>query len=445
VRIALLFLWVWVSPLFAVLPLPYPLEPLVDVPEVVGPRDAKTVKAYSDLQIEGQRREMELPHFENPTGTLGFTEGESFHVPADMRERVEFWKKIFSEYNSNQAVLHDSDIPEVIYGVVDIREFNENESLTPRRRARAINKRLKVEKRIIEAKLARLHAKQNNPLETPVELLTLSKMFDSQKDNPRRFQQARRRIRAQTGQRDRVVQGFLYGGRYFTRMMEIFEKERLPKELTRLPLVESSFNLNARSKVGASGVWQFMRGTGKRFLRIDRSVDERNDPLLATQAAAGLLRQNFDALGSWPLAVTAYNHGRNGIARAVQKLGTTNLAEIIQRYKSRTFGFASSNFYAELLAMIELEREYRKHFGKLMVDPPLQFAELKLGGDVEFDELAEACGVAEKELAALNPALTDWVISGKGRVPRGYSVKVPPTQVAKCKSGYRNVTEYATE
>ena len=89
----------------------------------------------------------------------------------------------------------------------------------------------------------------------------------------------------------------------------------LPTELAALPHVESSFNTYAYSKVGAAGMWQFMRGTGRRFLRIDAAVDERLDPYRSTEAAASFLEQNYIVLGSWPLALTAYNHGAGGMKR----------------------------------------------------------------------------------------------------------------------------------
>jgi len=220
--------------------------------------------------------------------------------------------------------------------------------------------------------------------------------------------------------------------------MDIFQQKGVPKELTRLPLVESAFNLSARSKVGASGIWQFMRSTGKLFLRIDKSVDERNDPITAAWAASELLRRNFERLKSWPLAITAYNHGPEGMARAVETLGTRDLAQIIKRYKGRTFGFASSNFYCEFLAILELERDYRRHFGKLLVDAPISFEEFLVGDNVKFEDLADACRMSEEQLASWNPALTDWVVSGKGHVPQGYRLKVPPGKMESCRSGMRN-------
>ena len=144
-----------------------------------------------------------------------------------------------------------------------------------------------------------------------------------------------------------------------------FTKMGLPRELAALPHVESSFNTYAYSKVGAAGMWQFMRGTGRRFLRIDAAVDERLDPYRSTEAAASFLEQNYIVLGSWPLALTAYNHGPGGMKRAQEQLGTSDIVTIVRKYNSRSFGFASRNFYVAFLAALEIDSDPDKFFGSI--------------------------------------------------------------------------------
>lgn len=440
-KAGLLILFLYPMSLLAILPLPYPVEPWAGKESGLEEpaRDPKSVQGYHELFSAGQLREMELPSFDNPPDTLGYKRDETFTVPAELKSRVEFWKKIYSEYTTSQAVMHDSEYPDIVYGVIDISKFEKDPSLVYRKKQKLIHRLLKNEKDKIVSALMSLHVLRNNPLKIPIESFAIFKKFAGIRDDDK-FLTATQRVRAQRGQRDRVVEGFLHGGRYFKKMMEIFERKRIPKELTRLPIVESSFNLAARSKVGASGVWQFMRSTGKRYLQIDRAVDERNDPIAATHAAADLLRHNYEALGSWPLAITAYNHGKEGMAKAVRVLASTDLHHIIRRYKSKTFGFASSNFFSEFLAILEVEREYRKYFGKLMVDSPIQYEELPLTRDVSFSDIADACMISEKDLAILNPALTDSVLSNRVPVPRGYFLNIPPDREGKCKSGFRNVS-----
>ena len=425
-----------------ILPLPYPLENS-DEELIVNhhpiSRDPKSIEGYFELYSAGQLWEMELPSFDNQGSAIGYVPEETFRVNSDMRDRVEFWKKIYSEYTSSQAVLQDADYPELSYIVLDISRFTNHSSIPYRKRMKAMDNFFKEEKEKIIRRLTQIHYHHGSPDKMPVELYTLFKKFEHIHDR-NKFLLACGRIRAQVGQRDHIVKGFLYGGRYFNQMTEIFAKKRVPKELTRLPLVESAFNLSARSKVGASGIWQFMRSTGKRYLRINRSIDERNDPISATWAAADLLKQNYETLHSWPLAVTAYNHGREGVARAVRSVGSSNLKDIINNYKASTFGFASSNFYAEFLAILEVEREYRRHFGKLMVDPPISYHEVTVIDDTRFNELVEGCQLQSRELATYNPALTDWVTSGRGFVPQGFRLRVPIENKDKCRGSRRVIS-----
>ena len=103
-------------------------------------------------------------------------------------------------------------------------------------------------------------------------------------------------------------------------------------------------------------MWQIMPATGRLYLRVNRNVDERLNVRAATLAAAQILRDNYEKLGTWPLAITAYNHGANGMRRAVDTVGTTDFGVIVQRYRGPLFGFASQNFYAEFLAALECRR-----------------------------------------------------------------------------------------
>jgi membrane-bound lytic murein transglycosylase D len=136
------------------------------------------------------------------------------------------------------------------------------------------------------------------------------------------------------------------------RILPILRRHNVPEELAALPLVESSFNPHARSKAGAVGLWQFIRATGKNYLSITRQRDDRRDPIRATEAAARLLKHNYEALGSWPLAIMAYNHGKEGIQAARTAVGRSAVEVIIAQYDGPRFGFASRNFYPEFLAAL---------------------------------------------------------------------------------------------
>src|SRR5690606_31302286 len=115
-------------------------------------------------------------------------------------------------------------------------------------------------------------------------------------------------------QSDRFREGLVRSGAYRDHIESVIAARGLPPELVILPHVESSFHPGAFSSVAASGMWQFMRETAQRFMRVDLVVDERLDPWVATEGAMELLEYNYGRLGTWPLALTAYNHGTNGMA-----------------------------------------------------------------------------------------------------------------------------------
>src|SRR5438477_234752 len=105
-----------------------------------------------------------------------------------------------------------------------------------------------------------------------------------------------------------------------------------------------------------------------RLHSLGGAVDGRRDPIFSTRAAARFLDEMHDSLGAWPLAITAYNHGPEGVARAVGQCGTRDIATIVRDYHGSAFGFASRNFYAEFLAALDVERNYREYFGNMPVE-----------------------------------------------------------------------------
>ena len=171
---------------------------------------------------------------------------------------------------------------------------------------------------------------------------------------PETLRRAAENIRVQQGLREKVDEGLHRASKLLPRILTILRQHQVPAELAALPLVESTFNPAAYSKAGAAGLWQFIRSTGKQYSLISRKRDDRRDPVRATEAAARLLRDNYQALGSWPLAIVAYNHGHAGIRAASTLVGSTAIEDIVARYNGPRFGFASKNFYAEFLAALDV-------------------------------------------------------------------------------------------
>lgn len=348
-------------------------------------------KAHASLSGEGEK--------EKNTGT--------FKVPAGLQSKVDFWKKIYSEYTTSQVIIHDDENLDIIYEVLDFKR------MSPRSGEFAV-KKAKDKYRNILIRLAGLNG-QGNLSQEEARVKNLAKED---------FYRASGRVRGQLGQADRFREGIVRSGRYMAQMREIFNQYGLPLELTALPHVESSFQIGAYSKSGAAGIWQFMHSTGKIFMTINYEIDERRDPLIATKAAARLLKQNYEEIGSWPLAVTAYNHGLNGMKRAKAQFGD-DIVKIIEKYSSRAFGFASQNFFCEFLAALEVSKNKDKYFPGLKMDPPFVCDILPLAHYYDFKYLANHLGLSPEELASLNPGLRLPVVQGEKRVPIGTLLKVP--------------------
>ena len=205
----------------------------------------------------------------------------------------------------------------------------------------------------------------------------------------------------------------------------------LPEELSALPHVESSFNPKAYSRVGASGLWQFTRATGRRFMRVDYVVDERMDPFAATLAAAKLLQHNRQLTGSWPLSLTAYNHGAASIRRATRSLGTKDISTIVREYRGRAFGFASRNFYVAFLAALAIDRSPEKYFGDFEPVKATPYELVTLGEFFTASSVVDALGLSSSVLRQHNPALLEPVWNGSKRMPADYTLRVPSNLLAK--------------
>lgn len=222
-------------------------------------------------------------------------------------------------------------------------------------------------------------------------------------------------------------------------MKKIFRAEGLPVELAYLPLVESSFNIRARSGVGALGMWQFMPETGKKFLRIDGNIDERRDPFESTKAAARLLKENYRLLGTWPLAITAYNHGTDGMFRGMKAVESDDIVDLIRGYQSPTFGFASKNFYAEFLAVVELATNKDVYFPFLRSHSPVTLREVATTRQMPLRSVLKPAAIAPSDFFEWNPALD----SSATLLPAGYRIKLPPDKIDDFVAAERRVATTA--
>ena len=352
-------------------------------------------------------------------------------VPRGLVPQVEFWKKIFATYSTRQVVIHDTLYLDRIYEVLDFQDMADG-GADDNEIAAYAQERARSEKERIRAILIRLHQLGPDPRTLSAEERRIWALF-ADVNTPSKFLQAadEDRIRSQAGLRERFATGVQVSRRYLPEMEAIFRRAGLPIELTRLPLVESSFNVRAYSKAGAAGIWQFMPSTARSYMRVNRHVDERRDPIISTRAAAAYLRESYDLLGTWPLAITAYNHGQAGVANAVATVGSSDLMRIIREYDGPAFKFASRNFYAEFIAALEIEQNFSKYFGDLYPVRPPSTDRIIVPASLSLRTLARASNADVETLVELNPALAREVVVGRQRVPKGYELRVPEGTAAR--------------
>lgn len=379
--------------------------------------DSEAVAAPPVLEPQMLKaREWMGPNYSNQEAALGYSP-ETFSVPKGFEQRVDFWKFIYTKVTTSQGVLHDADNLNIIYETID---FGDVEN----RKAR--QKLIKEKKAELKARLLKLE-KVKDPSSLEGIDLQIWKSFESVNE-PNKFSRASMngRLRFQLGQSDRFKLGVYYSGRYLKKMETIFREEGLPIELTRLPFVESSFNLQARSKVGASGIWQFMRGTGRLYkLKMTGHLDERNDPLRATRASAKLLKDNFNLLGTWPLALTGYNHGPSGVRRLSQKHQTKDIVELVKNGKSRRFGFASENFYACFLAALQVEKDAKTYWPDVQWSEELNYVEVELPKAVSFGFILNFFGGNQDLADIYNPHYSWRIKRGFSNFSSGFKIKIP--------------------
>lgn len=356
----------------------------------------------------------------------------AFSIPEGMQDRVSFWIGVYSRYNSADKIIHHLDYPWIQFEVFSVSSILAEPArfkwTNPEKAEKATSQRL----RYIQGKLRNLakKIKGNSKLDSLVLDVEEERYLSVLKELPgsvvSNLRIAAERIRVQTGQSDFFKKGLATAYRYFPYMEEIFAHYGLPVELSRLPLVESSFNWTAVSKVGAGGLWQFMNHTGDKYLTINSYIDERQSPIKSTEAAAKLLRENFRIMeGSWPLAVTAWNHGPTGLRKAVKELRTNELGTIIDNFSHRSFSFASENFYAEFLAALFVEKYSSELFGEFNREPSRAFEPYQLTKRISPSQLFKSGGLSEKEFIEMNPDLT-LAVRRNLTLPRGLIVLIPP-------------------
>lgn len=210
-------------------------------------------------------------------------------------------------------------------------------------------------------------------------------------------------------------------GRYRDMIVRELRAANLPTGLLYVAMIESAYDPHNYSRVGASGLWQFMPGAGRVYgLTVNRWVDERNDPVRATRAAVLYFKDLYQRFGDWDLALAAYNGGYGAVLHAMAKYNTNDFWELIRYENSLPWG---STLYVPKALAAAIVGENRALFGfdEVKPEPPVAWATVEVPRSISLKIIARAAGVTEEEIHYLNPQLR------RNRTPPGkpYQIRVP--------------------
>jgi membrane-bound lytic murein transglycosylase D len=349
-----------------------------------------------------------------------------FPMPPEISRKVEFWEKIFLKYPSTSTVIHDMNHAELIIDVIDFELVARKKNI----KAVSWGTRQKItdayEERY-ELALKRFHKLGKDALKYGA---IEKRVWDVYSRSPLAIEELLRgqsNIRTQGGLSEVFYKAAYRAEFYLPYMEHIFESHGLPPVLTRLPFVESMFNLNAKSKQGALGIWQFMQTTAKKFLKVGRLIDERRSPFKATKAAAEYLKEAHQQIGAWPLTITSYNFGVNGMLRAINSLETRDIETIVTKYKSPSFQYASKNFYSEFLAAVLVYNHLIAQGRITAAAGSSRIQSFTLTQKLSVWELIRSAEISEETFRKYNPCVKEVAYTRfqKEKLPVPYEIFLP--------------------
>jgi membrane-bound lytic murein transglycosylase D len=386
--------------------------------------------------LEQPKPEIPLRTTEQILNDIDNRVSDEFTIPEALKPRVSFWFDIYTKYGFEHRVIHHSDYPWWVIEVVDVSDILEAPSralwLNHERAEKEASKRLKFHREAFRKLALKVKKHQDLNDEESQMLEKVQELPGSLRTNLAKLSS---RLRIQTGQKDFFTDGLKKSTKYLDFMEKIFENQGLPRQLTRLPLVESSFNLEAGSKVGALGIWQLMPNVSRKFIMVSDRIDERKSPYKSTYVAAWLFKENVKILkGSWPLVVTAYNHGPGGMRAATKKLNTDDFSVIIEKHKSKSFGFASENFYCSFLAALHAQSYAKEIFGGDLGGDLAHVEYMQIPRNMKIRQLAGLSQLSQEDFLSYNPDLKK-AFKANTLLPRGFIIFLPSDQINIVKEG----------
>lgn len=299
-------------------------------------------------------------YVDDPEGKLS----KDFKVTPGMKKRVLFWVEIYAKYNSKIKVVHDRNDPGIVYGYIDLRPLYRvmGKSVAADVKANEIERKVIKE---FKARLTEAIGISSTHILAPKEREEIRTFLSNTGAlSPQATAELIENVRSQTGQRDEFLQALHRASTLLPHIETVFRKQNLPTELARIPFVESSFNVRARSNVGAVGIWQFMPETARQMIHPDEEM--WSDPLKQTTSAAKLFKIYRSILPDWSLTVTSYNSGVGRLRTLSTKHKVKNIEALLKAQGREGLGFAGENFYSEFLAANIVEGYKEAIFKKML-------------------------------------------------------------------------------
>jgi len=229
---------------------------------------------------------------------------------------------------------------------------------------------------------------------------------------------------------------------YFPLFEEELDKHDLPLEIKYLAIIESALNPKARSRVGAKGLWQFMYGTGKMYgLDVSSYVDERHDPIMATEAASKYLAKLYEIFNDWDLALAAYNSGPGNVNKAIRRSGGYENYWNIRPFLPReTAGYLPA--FLATMYIFEYAEEHGLSYKK--ADRPyFETDTVHVKNMISFDQISKLVDISTEELEMLNPAYKLNIIPKvKGK---NYSLRLPKSMIGKFVANEEQIYAYVKQ
>lgn len=344
---------------------------------------------------------------------------EIFPIPDVIRHDVDFWAKIYREWDTDQVVVYDSPT-KVVFSVVNLPRVEFGLSSAKYR------KDVQKEVSEIQSILNKIAKGEDLSNENP----KAGKLYEIVKQNNLlKETDLSSRLRQQNGLRSQFEFGLKMSGRYADEMKAVLKSQSLPDDLLAVVFVESLFLLTASSHAGASGPWGIVKETAiSSGIHVNKFTDERIDPVVSTWGAARYLKKAKEGLLEWPLVLTAYNYGYPGMMRAVNNLGTKDFSVILAKHDSPIFKYASKNYYAEFLAALDTFRNQDKYFPGLAKENRWEYEIVQVQRPVLVSDLLMVQAINREDLSRLNPSLTHLTITGSEVIPSDYALRVPKGQ-----------------